>query len=510
MTTQHWGIYTRVSTRHQAKDGWSLDIQREKLTAYADEQGWTYAIYEDAGISGETLEGRPGMVALLEAVDAGGVAGVLVVDESRLSRDDVSGALIRDRLRRAEARLAMPGRGELDLSDPSASFVAGILGQAAAFEQQLRTEKMKAGLRRTAAEGFWPGGPTPYGFKLVAADGTTRKELQTNEEEKKVLRLVADLLVNGNHSTYSAAKYLNAHSMTTRRGRPWRHPNLCTQLRREDLTGTWTYRPKGCDSIQINIPAIFSIEEWTQIQAAIKGRSRPQRKHRRYPLSGRGRRRLYCLCGESMYGMIRTERNRRSYYICSHASSSFGGERCRLQPQSYRARDLESAVWNEVASLLTDTARLKTLAVGYLATLDSSTRDFTLRRAIKGRLGDLKRERTAIVRKLADTGTLDALEDALAEIQDEEATLQRELDQIRHEDDLLAAQTSLPARIEALVGACQNLVLTDPDEQLMADIFDVLEVHLDLVEPYRFEGTASIPIPGDIAGDFGKGTLQRH
>jgi hypothetical protein len=67
----------------------------------------------------------------------------------------------------------------------------------------------------------------------------------------------------------------------------------------------------------------------------------------------------------------------------------------------------------------------------------------------------------------------------------------------------------MPLRIEALVAACQNL-LTDPDEQLMADIFDLLEVRLDLVEPYQFEGTASIPLPGDIDGDFQKEGLQRH
>ncbi len=97
----------------------------------------------------------------------------------------------------------------------------------------------------------------------------------------------------------------------------------------------------------------------------------------------------------------------------------------------------------------------------------------TLRRTIEGRLGDLKRERTAIVRKLADTGTLDALEDALAEIHEEETALQRQLDQVRLEDELLAAQAFTPHRIDALVAACQKL-LTNPDEHLMAEIFDVL------------------------------------
>ena len=127
--------------------------------------------------------------------------------------------MIRDRLRRAGAKLAMPGRGQLDLGDPSSSFVAGILGQAAAFDQQLRTKKMKAGLRRTVEEGFWPGGPAPFGFKRVAAEGIKHKKLQIDEEEAAVLRLVADLLLSGNHSTYSAAPLPNPG-----RGGHWRLP----------------------------------------------------------------------------------------------------------------------------------------------------------------------------------------------------------------------------------------------------------------------------------------------
>ena len=52
--------------------------------------------------------------------------------------------------------------------------------------------------------------------------------------------------------------------------------------------------------------------------------------------------------------------------------------------------------------------------------------------------------------------------------------------------------------------------MTDPEEHLMADVFDQAEVRLDLVEPYRFEGNTSIPIPSDIDEDFGKGVPQRR
>ena len=117
MSTQ-WGLYVRVSTQQQV-EGFSLDDQRQKLVAYAESQGWAWEVFEDPGVSGELLRERPAMAALLEAVDNGTVQGVAVVDESRLARDEYVGAQIRDHLRRADARLATPERGVLDLNKPT-------------------------------------------------------------------------------------------------------------------------------------------------------------------------------------------------------------------------------------------------------------------------------------------------------------------------------------------------------------------------------------------------------
>ena len=58
MTPAMWAIYIRVSTRHQAKEGFSLQDQRERLTAYAAERGWSYRVFEDAGESGSPTEER--------------------------------------------------------------------------------------------------------------------------------------------------------------------------------------------------------------------------------------------------------------------------------------------------------------------------------------------------------------------------------------------------------------------------------------------------------------------
>ena len=54
------GIYIRVSTEDQAREGFSLGEQKERLEAMCKYKGYeTYGIYEDAGISAKNTKDRP-------------------------------------------------------------------------------------------------------------------------------------------------------------------------------------------------------------------------------------------------------------------------------------------------------------------------------------------------------------------------------------------------------------------------------------------------------------------
>ena len=44
-------LYTRVSTRKQAEEGYSLAAQRRALTEWAEQRGYKPEYYEDAGIA---------------------------------------------------------------------------------------------------------------------------------------------------------------------------------------------------------------------------------------------------------------------------------------------------------------------------------------------------------------------------------------------------------------------------------------------------------------------------
>jgi len=181
MTTA--ALYVRVSTRHQAEEGFSLEEQQRVLTDLATQRGWQFRLYVDAGLSGEKIDNRPALLDLLNAADQGKVDVVAVVDESRLARDELTAAVIRDRLKRAGITLSTPS-GDRDLSDPSGSFTATVLGAAHALEQDLRTAKMTAGLRATAMAGFWIGGPPPFGYRLDGDPAGSRHKVLVVAERR--------------------------------------------------------------------------------------------------------------------------------------------------------------------------------------------------------------------------------------------------------------------------------------------------------------------------------------
>ena len=101
-------IYTRKSAEEGLEQEFnSLDAQREACAAYVASQkaeGWVLlpTVYEDAGLSGGTLE-RPGLQRLLADIDAGLVEQIVVYKVDRLTRSLSDFAKLVERLEAAGA-----------------------------------------------------------------------------------------------------------------------------------------------------------------------------------------------------------------------------------------------------------------------------------------------------------------------------------------------------------------------------------------------------------------------
>ena len=81
------GIYIRVSTEDQAREGFSLGEQEEKLKQLCDYKGYeVYKVYCDAGISAKDMEHRPKFQEMLKDLKDGKINYIVAYKLDRVTR----------------------------------------------------------------------------------------------------------------------------------------------------------------------------------------------------------------------------------------------------------------------------------------------------------------------------------------------------------------------------------------------------------------------------------------
>ena len=80
--------YIRCSTTGQATEGVTLEAQTRKIRAYCDLNDLNLVeIIEDAGLSGKSISGRPGIQRVLELVSSKKIQNVVIFKLDRLARN---------------------------------------------------------------------------------------------------------------------------------------------------------------------------------------------------------------------------------------------------------------------------------------------------------------------------------------------------------------------------------------------------------------------------------------
>lgn len=166
-------LYRRVSTDKQADEGYSLDVQLEKLQAYAQAlpNVKEVRVYTDDGYSGSSLD-RPGMKRMIEDIESGVITHVIVVKLDRLSRSQKDTLhLIEDVM--IPANVAFISIMESFNTDtPFGRAMVGILSVFAQLERENIFERTRGGMQKRVEKGYWPGGGrTPYGYDYDPAQG---------------------------------------------------------------------------------------------------------------------------------------------------------------------------------------------------------------------------------------------------------------------------------------------------------------------------------------------------
>ena len=207
-------IYTRVSTEDQAKEGFSLASQVNRLRAYCDGQSWTIAEeYVDDGYSGRDVKrlayGR--MMQERENWDA-----ILVLKMDRIHRNSRNFMAMMDDLRRW-GKDFVSATESLDTATATGRFVADMLQRIAQLESEQTSERVYMGMKEAAEQGKFLGMSDPFGYRHNPATGN----LVVVPGEADVIRQIFRLYFEDRRSLRAIADDLNARSVHTKHGKQW-------------------------------------------------------------------------------------------------------------------------------------------------------------------------------------------------------------------------------------------------------------------------------------------------
>jgi len=357
-------IYTRVSSAAQANEGTSLATQYQLGVARAKQLRLVPRRWDEGGKSShhEDITGRPVLYALYEAIKRGEVKHLWVYDQSRLSRIDNVASAFRYACMKAEVTLYTKD-GNFDLSNPQDKLMKGFLDMMAEFENTIRAERTRLGKLNRARQGFWFGGPPPFGYKIVG------KKLVLNKEESVWVKKIFTETVKG-ASTVDVKKILDANGVAPRRRSSlWSIGSLQALLKNTHYKGRYHYHDKRDDEkIETECPAIVDETTWMAVQK-LKTRSASRSYQNRTKQFYLLRDLMACgHCGRPMAARRKIGKSEQLYY-CPNKERDWvknggtktpwkRGEGCGLS-RSLNIPETDKLVWDSVIEAHKNSSLLK-------------------------------------------------------------------------------------------------------------------------------------------------------
>lgn len=186
-------IYIRVSTDSQAEEGYSIDAQKEQLSAYCVSKGIrNYEFYIDGGWSGSNIE-RPEMQRLIEDVNRDRISHVIVYKLDRLSRSQKDTLYLIEDVFNPHGVDFVSLNESMDTSTPMGRLMLGILSAFAQLERENIRLRTRMGMKERVKSGLWMGGGrVPFGYDYDREKGI----LVPNQDAEKV-RQIYKLYIGG-------------------------------------------------------------------------------------------------------------------------------------------------------------------------------------------------------------------------------------------------------------------------------------------------------------------------
>ena len=197
-------LYVRVSTDRQAEEGYSIEVQTERLEAYTKtfDGDVQYELYIDDGFSGASLE-RPAMQRLIADAENGVVTHVLVLKLDRLSRSQKDTLHLIEDVFLPHNVAFVSVQESFNTATAFGRAVVGILSVFAQLERENIYERTRSGMQKRVEAGYWPGGGgVPFGYDydpekgilVPNADAGTVRQIYELYLQGYALQTIANLL----------------------------------------------------------------------------------------------------------------------------------------------------------------------------------------------------------------------------------------------------------------------------------------------------------------------------
>ena len=308
------GLYMRVSTEDQAREGFSLPEQKERLEAFCKFKGYEIVdYYEDAGISAKTGNHRPEFERLKDDIKAKRINTIVALKLDRITRSIYDWENLMTFLDENNAYLDCVN-DEINTTSANGKMISRLLMSVSQNEIERTSERTKVGMAGAIKNGHIPH-KAPLGYKHED------RKLVIDYSTKDIVIRIFDLYYNG----YSYQKISNLFNEEKVLGKDnWRDSTIQTILENEIYKGDFIHgkRTKHPTYYEDVVEPIVSKEMWEDCQVQKKKNSRSFQRTLTYLYLQK----LKCpKCNRILGGKATTKKSGKSYfyYYCNDCKIEF-------------------------------------------------------------------------------------------------------------------------------------------------------------------------------------------
>ena len=307
------GLYMRVSTEDQVREGFSLPEQKERLEAYCKFKGYEIIdYYQDAGISAKTGNYRPEFERLKADIKSKKINTIISLKLDRFTRSIYDWEELITFLDENDAYIDCVN-DDINTTTANGKMISRLLVSVSQNEIERTSERTKIGLAGAIKQGHIPH-IAPLGYKHE------NKTLVIDYSTKDVVVRIFDLYYNG-YSYQKISTLFNEEKVLGKNN--WRDSTIQNILQNEIYKGDFVHgkRTKTPTYYENVVEPIISKEMWEDCQVQKKKNSRSFQRTLTYLYLQK----LKCpKCNRILGGKATTKKNGTPYfyYYCNDCKIS--------------------------------------------------------------------------------------------------------------------------------------------------------------------------------------------